>query len=57
MTKIEFTETLKDYRLGPILGRGTYSIVRVARNRDGKKFAIKSYQKNALANEDRRSNL
>ena len=57
MTKIEFTESLKDYRLGPILGRGTYSIVRVARNRDGKKFAIKSYQKSALANEDRRANL
>lgn len=57
MTKIEFTECLKEYRLGPLLGRGTYSTVRVARNPNGKKFAVKAYLKSALNSEDRRSNL
>lgn len=57
MTKIQFTDTLKDYRLGPIIGRGTYSVVRMVRNQDGKKFAVKTYSKSNLVNEDRRLNL
>lgn len=57
ITKLDFSDSLRDYRLGPILGRGTYSIVRVARNREGKKFAVKAYLRTALNTEDRRANL
>jgi serine/threonine protein kinase len=32
-------------------------VVRVARNREGKKFAVKAYQRSALSSEDRRGNL
>lgn len=57
ITKLDFSDCLRDYRLGPILGRGTYSVVRVARSREGKKFAVKAYQRSALSSEDRRANL
>lgn len=57
MSKIELSDHLQNYKLGPILGRGTYSIVRVARNREGRKFAIKTYLRSSISNEDRRNNL
>jgi MAP/microtubule affinity-regulating kinase len=43
--------------MGAIIGRGSYSIVRVCRNGEGRKFAIKSYSKVMLADTDRRRNL
>lgn len=57
LTKIDFNENLKDYKLGSVIGRGTYSIVRSAKNREGKRVAIKIYLKTSLSNEDRRKNL
>jgi hypothetical protein len=57
ITKIDFAEQLRDYRLGALLGRGTYSQVRLARNREGRKFAVKTYLRASLSNEDRRNNL
>jgi len=57
MTKIDFAEHLKEYKLGPVIGRGTYSIVRSAKNKDGKRVAVKIYLKTSLSNEDRRKNL
>lgn len=57
MTKMELGEQLGEYRLGPVIGRGTYSIVRAGRSREGKKVAVKTYLKSALSSEDRRKNL
>lgn len=54
---MELAENLIDYKLGPVIGRGTYSVVRAARNREGKKVAIKTYLKSSLSSEDRRKNL
>ena len=36
---------LKDYKLGSIIGRGSYSTVKLAKNLLGKKYAIKEYSK------------
>lgn len=33
MTKIDFADHLKDYKLGSVIGRGTYSIVRSAKSK------------------------
>jgi serine/threonine protein kinase len=57
MTKLEFIEQIKDYKLGAVIGRGTYSVVRAAKNKEGRKVAIKTYLKSSLSNEDRRKNL
>ena len=54
---MEFTDKLKEYKLGPVIGKGTYSIVHVARSKESKKVAIKTYLKSSLSSEDRRKNL
>lgn len=63
LTKMDFTdkvrdsEKIKDYRLGPLVGKGTYSVVRAGKNREGRRVAIKTYLRTSLSNEDRRKNL
>lgn len=63
LTKMDFTdkvrdsEKIKDYRLGPLVGKGTYSVVRAGKNREGRRVAIKTYLRTSLSNEDRRRNL
>lgn len=39
---------LGSYKLGPILGRGNYSIVKLCETSEGKKFAAKVYQKKKI---------
>ena len=55
-SSIEVGEQVRDYRLGTVIGRGTYSIVRIAKSREGKKVAVKTYMK-AVLNADRQVNL
>lgn len=55
-SSIEVSEQLNDYRLGTVIGRGTYSVVRMAKSREGKKVAVKTYMKSIL-NPDRQLNL
>ena len=55
-SSIEAGEQIKDYRLGTVIGRGTYSVVRIAKSREGKKVAVKTYMK-AVLNSDRQVNL
>lgn len=57
LSKLEFTEKIRDFKLGPVIGKGTYSVVRAGKNRDSKKVAIKTYLKSSLSSEDRRNNL
>ena len=51
------TEAVRDYKLGHAIGKGTYSVVRVATTKKGKRVAIKIYTKSSLSNEDRINNL
>lgn len=55
--QIDAWEYLKDYKIGSIIGRGSYAIVRICKNKEGKKFAIKTYCKMNLLNEDKKKNL
>ena len=45
------------FKMGGIIGRGSYAIVRVCEGNDGKKYAAKVYQKNKLKSSERRINL
>ena len=54
---MEFEDKIKDYKMGPVIGKGTYSIVHVARSKDSKKVAIKTYLKSSLSSEDRKKNF
>lgn len=56
-TKTETNDKIKDFKLGPIIGKGTYSVVRAAKTKNNKKVAIKTYLKSSLSNEDRRKNI
>jgi hypothetical protein len=56
-TKIEFWEHLENYNIGPIIGRGSYSTVRLGKNCQRKKFAVKIYPKTKLVDGDRKKNL
>ena len=59
LTKGEFLrEKLKDYKLGVVIAKGTYSVVRAAiSTTTGKKVAVKTYLKASLSNQDRLRNL
>ena len=50
-------ESVRDYKLGHVVGKGAYSVVRLATNKKGKRLAIKIYMKSSLSNEDRVHNL
>ena len=50
-------EVVRDYKLGHVIGKGTYSVVRLATNKKGKRVAFKIYPKSSLSNEDRVHNL
>lgn len=59
LTKVDFLgERLKEYRLGGVIAKGTYSVVRTATHlASGKKVAVKTYLKASLSNQDRIRNL
>ena len=57
ITKIQLWEHLDNYNIGPIIGRGSYSMVRLAKNHLRKKFAVKIYTKSKLLDGDRKRNL
>ena len=59
LTKVDFLgDKLKEYRLGGVIAKGTYSVVRAAtHNFTGKRVAIKTYLKSSLSNQDRVRNL
>ena len=45
------------YKMGSVLGRGCYSIVRLCENSNGKRFAAKVYQKSKLNSSEKAINL
>lgn len=57
IAKVENWESLKDYKIGSVIGRGSYAVVRMCRNCQGKKFAIKTYARSSLHNNDKKVNL
>lgn len=48
---------MKDYKIGPTIGRGSYSIVKTVKGKDNKKYAVKIYDKSKLIDIDRKKNL
>ena len=57
VTKLDFTDKIGEYRLGHVVGKGTYSVVRLGTNKKGKRVAVKIYLKSSISNEDRMKNL
>lgn len=48
---------LGSYKLGAVLGRGNYSIVKLCETSEGKKFAAKMYSKKKINCPQREANL
>ncbi len=57
ITKVQFWQQIGQYTIGPVLGKGSYSLVRLAKNQSKKKFAVKIYSRSSLADGDRKRNL
>jgi hypothetical protein len=53
-TKTEESESLLKYKLGAVLGQGSYAIVKMGQYSSGELFAIKTYEKNKLKDIEKR---
>lgn len=50
------TRKLNHYEIGKVLGKGSYAVVHIAHDtRDGKDYALKTYDKSKIYNKTRRT--